>query len=234
MNRYILLNTAISKTWGFPTPCPLGCSCSCFDCRKQECACGLPPAMCQNFPASFLIDHVRVFQKPDDRRHTLSCSPEAHPTKTYIEVLRCLLYSGNNIVVRVISNATWSMEILCPSNQSGVVFVYSLTWSITYLCSHGGGHCEVDADCGFGKCKTVRSLYSFIFHGKLRVGECACESAKYTGPTCLVRVFYACFSAILNLWFRHMLVLMTMGKTNIYYGLWERFSFCQHLSFGSW
>ena len=40
--RYLLLNTAISSTWGFPQPCPDGCACDCYDCRKEECACAIP------------------------------------------------------------------------------------------------------------------------------------------------------------------------------------------------
>lgn len=59
---YLLFNTAISSTWGFPTPCPEGCPCDCFDCRKDECLCALPAKMCSNLPASFLIDYVRVYQ----------------------------------------------------------------------------------------------------------------------------------------------------------------------------
>lgn len=50
------------KTWGFPAPCPANCPCSCFDCRKSECLCGTPARMCDNFPADFLIDYVRVYQ----------------------------------------------------------------------------------------------------------------------------------------------------------------------------
>ena len=68
---YIIFNTAISATWGFPSPCPDGCPyCTanapdnCFDCRKAECACSMPKDMCKNFPAYFLIDWVRVYQ-PD-------------------------------------------------------------------------------------------------------------------------------------------------------------------------
>ena len=68
---YIIFNTAISSTWGFPKPCPSGCPyCTpnqaenCFDCRKAECACAMPKDMCKNFPAYFLIDWVRVYQ-PD-------------------------------------------------------------------------------------------------------------------------------------------------------------------------
>ena len=43
--RYLLLNTAISSTWGFPQPCPDGCACDCYDCRKEECACAIPSGM---------------------------------------------------------------------------------------------------------------------------------------------------------------------------------------------
>jgi hypothetical protein len=60
--RYLLLNTAVSSSWGFPTPCPEGCPCNCFDCRDPDCACAVPSGMCNNLPASFLIDYVRVYQ----------------------------------------------------------------------------------------------------------------------------------------------------------------------------
>jgi hypothetical protein len=60
--RYVIINTAISSTWGFPTPCPYGCACDCFDCRNPDCACAVPHDMCQNLPAHFLIDYVRVYQ----------------------------------------------------------------------------------------------------------------------------------------------------------------------------
>lgn len=59
---YIIFNTALSSTWGFPQPCPVGCKCDCYDCRKVECRCALPIKMCDNFPASFDIDWVRVYQ----------------------------------------------------------------------------------------------------------------------------------------------------------------------------
>ena len=60
--RFLLLNTAISSSWGFPVPCPWGCACDCFDCRRDECACAVPADMCDNFPAEFLVDFVRVYQ----------------------------------------------------------------------------------------------------------------------------------------------------------------------------
>lgn len=83
---YLLFNTAISYTWGFPTPCPEGCPCSCFDCRKDDCLCGLPADMCNNFPADFLIDYVRVYQNKQNPSHTIGCSTKTHPTRTWIKV----------------------------------------------------------------------------------------------------------------------------------------------------
>lgn len=68
---YIILNTAISSTWGFPSPCPEACpyckgdpATDCYDCRKFECSCSMPKDMCKNYPAAFLVDYVRVYQ-PD-------------------------------------------------------------------------------------------------------------------------------------------------------------------------
>jgi len=93
---YVILNTAISSTWGFPAPCPEGCpycqpdnsdddsvsdafdssfpagsgsTSNCYDCRRTECACSMPADMCSNFPASFLIDYVRVYQTDDSHTH---------------------------------------------------------------------------------------------------------------------------------------------------------------------
>ena len=83
--QYVLLNTAVSSTWGFPSPCPKNCDCACFDCRDASgrCACGLPPGFCATLPAHFLVDYVRVWQRPAEPWHkvmvvvlvlVLSCS----------------------------------------------------------------------------------------------------------------------------------------------------------------
>ena len=82
---YIIFNTAMSKTWGFPAPCPPGCPCTCFDCRKSECQCGTPSNMCDNFPASFLIDYVRVYQSPDIESQKVGCSTPERPSAKFIK-----------------------------------------------------------------------------------------------------------------------------------------------------
>ena len=82
---YLLLNTAMSKTWGFPQPCPDGCACDCYDCRDEKCACAIPQNMCNNFPAYFEIDWVRVYQKQNDSRYTVGCSTTEYPSSRYIK-----------------------------------------------------------------------------------------------------------------------------------------------------
>jgi hypothetical protein len=82
---YLLMNTAVSSKWGFPTPCPDNCECECFECGNPSCACGLPTGYCENFPASFEIDYVRVYQAVNESKHILGCSPESRPTALFIE-----------------------------------------------------------------------------------------------------------------------------------------------------
>jgi len=82
---YMLMNTAVSSHWGFPTPCPDNCECDCFECGNPTCACALPPGYCANFPASFEIDYVRVYQAVNETRHVLGCSPAHRPTELFIQ-----------------------------------------------------------------------------------------------------------------------------------------------------
>lgn len=82
---YFIMNTAVSSHWGFPQPCPEGCSCSCYECGNPDCACGMPPGYCSNFPASFEIDYVRVFQAKGEPKHVLGCSPPHKPTEKWIK-----------------------------------------------------------------------------------------------------------------------------------------------------
>ena len=82
---YLIMNTAVSHTWGFPAPCPEGCKCTCYECGNPDCACALPTGYCDNMPASFEIDHVRVYQSVNSTKHSLGCSPRSRPTETFIK-----------------------------------------------------------------------------------------------------------------------------------------------------
>jgi len=82
---YIIMNTAVASSWGFPIPCPEGCGCECYECGNMDCECALPDGYCDNFPASFLIDYVRVYQAKNEPKHILGCSPEKKPTELFIQ-----------------------------------------------------------------------------------------------------------------------------------------------------
>lgn len=102
---YLIMNTAVASSWGFPAPCPSGCSCECYECGKAECACALPSGYCENFPASFEIDYVRVYQAKNESRHTVGCSPEKMPTDIYIKGHeKRYMEDGDRAPLRPISN----------------------------------------------------------------------------------------------------------------------------------
>jgi len=87
---YLVLNTAVSHSWGFPEPCDrhtCGVCYHCYDCTNPECQCTLPDGMknCKNLPAEMQIDYIRLYQDVSDSSHTIGCSPEAFPTEQFIE-----------------------------------------------------------------------------------------------------------------------------------------------------
>jgi hypothetical protein len=82
---YLLMNTGVSSSWGFPAPCPENCDCKCYECGNPSCACALPTGYCDNYPAAFEIDYVRVYQAVNESKHILGCSPENRPTDLYIK-----------------------------------------------------------------------------------------------------------------------------------------------------
>ncbi len=75
--QYVILSTAMSSTWGFPHPCPKGCDCTCWSCSEPEgkwgrCGCAMPPGFCENLPATFKLDFVRVYQYANDTHQKVS------------------------------------------------------------------------------------------------------------------------------------------------------------------
>ncbi len=86
---YLILNTAISHRWGMPEPCDIThCKMCwrCYDCTNPDCQCTLPKGMqnCKNLPAEMKIDYIRLYQDPNDSKHTIGCSPPLYPTIDYI------------------------------------------------------------------------------------------------------------------------------------------------------
>ena len=78
---YIIFNTAISTSWGFPATPP---GCTEFDCKTSSGQCGFAPGFCRTLPARFKIDSVRLYQNRNNSQHSLGCNPQAFPTRKYI------------------------------------------------------------------------------------------------------------------------------------------------------
>jgi hypothetical protein len=89
---YIILNTAVSKQWGFPNVCPDFCPCEDYDCHSSawESQCGFSPGFCkmmtnEDIPIQYKINWVRVYQDPNVDSQKVGCSTPERPTRKYIE-----------------------------------------------------------------------------------------------------------------------------------------------------
>ena len=87
----LLLNVAVSRTWGFPAPCPDNCDCTCLKdsdinpCDNDACGCALPAGFCENLGgdgAGMEVDWVRVWQT---KAQKVGCHTEERPTRLFIE-----------------------------------------------------------------------------------------------------------------------------------------------------
>jgi hypothetical protein len=86
---YIMLNTAVSSQWGFPT-CPGGCPCTKYDCNGKDwqSRCGFPEGFCDMMtkdPPQHRINWVRVYQNPNKEEQKVGCSTPERPTRRFIE-----------------------------------------------------------------------------------------------------------------------------------------------------
>lgn len=140
---YLIMNTAISSTWGFPYDVPDSCE-KCYDCSDPRCACAFSPGFCQMMrrgDVAMYIDSVRVYQSSDPSahvgsNHTVGCDPPEFPTKDYIK---------------------------------GHSYRYMRQPPFGYLDQHplrvvqeGGGPCDSDADCGVN---IIRVNLTEVYHG---------------------------------------------------------------------
>jgi beta-glucan synthesis-associated protein KRE6 len=79
---YVIINTAISTSWGFPEPPP---GCTEYDCKVPSQQCGFEAGFCHTLPTSFLIDHIRIYQNKKNPNQTVGCNPKNFPTKKFIQ-----------------------------------------------------------------------------------------------------------------------------------------------------
>lgn len=136
---YLLMNTAVASSWGFPKPCPEGCKCKCYQCGNPECTCGLPDGFCDNFPASFEIDYIRAYQAKNDPRQNVGCSTVDRPTDRFI--------MGHK--KDYMNTEEGQKEPLLPVRR-------------------GGAYCTKDTHCGYptkGSCVTSKCVCKDAFTG---------------------------------------------------------------------
>ena len=164
---YLIFNTAVSSTWGFPYDPPSECV-RCYDCNDPTCACAMPVGFCEMLKKNdtdFLINYVRIYQSPNPsahvgQNHSLGCDPMDFPTREYIK--------GNEYLY--MRPAPW---------------VYNDRHSLKPIMA-GGGKCETDEDCGGverGYCVSVNANQG-LFSREGIASQCKCHEAS-TGPHCL-------------------------------------------------
>lgn len=127
---YLIFNTAVSSTWGFPLDTPDTCE-KCFDCDDPKCSCNFAPGFCsmlRKTDVAMFIDSVRVYQSRDPSahvgaNHSVGCDPIEYPTKEWIK--------GH------------SYQYMRNSPFSNADKGHPLKKVQT-----GGGTCSIDNDCG--------------------------------------------------------------------------------------
>lgn len=101
---YILLNTAVSKQWGFPRTCPGACPCKNYRCRstRWQDTCGFSEGFCDMVtnaegPPEYKINWVRVYQDPTNEMQKVGCSTPERPTRKFIEAHEKLYKTADDV-----------------------------------------------------------------------------------------------------------------------------------------
>jgi hypothetical protein len=157
----IIMNTAISTSWGFPA-LPPGCGAgatsaySMYDCKTTAGRCGLPQGFCATLPAEFRIDNVRLYQRINDSSQSIGCDPKGYPTTKFIKAHpERYVASANGLPLLPIQHGGGKCTISPPTG--------ALNGNSRRVCggSYGTGYCDA------------------------RKRQCVCNEG-WTGPYCLV------------------------------------------------
>lgn len=191
---YLIMNTAVSSTWGFPYDVPDTCK-KCYDCDDPKCSCTFYPGFCRMIrddDVAMKIDSIRVYQSRDPdahvgAHHTLGCDPPDYPTKGWIE--------GHSY--RYMRNEPFS---------------YADKGKPLKRVQTGGGACQTDDDCGGnltglnltaaheddgktnktvggrGKCVSTSAFNGFFLASAKSSRVCKCKPG-FTGPQCLAQAY---------------------------------------------
>eukprot|EP01052_Picozoa_sp_SAG31_P002274 SAG31_NODE_79_length_27235_cov_6.268868_3_plen_2702_part_00 len=156
---YLMMNTDVSGTWGWPD-CPSDICTCCYDCKNPECTTCMEDIegslvntrqwladLCETLPADYLVDHLRVWQKQG--HENVGCDPPDYPTKGWIH------HHHENYQL---DQELAALDENLPLMEEPLKYVNA-----------GGLKCSANFDCGHGLCVD---------------GLCECEH-DWTGPRCL-------------------------------------------------
>jgi hypothetical protein len=174
---YVILNTAISTSWGFPAP-PPGCDASEYDCKDPTKTCGFNPGFCASLPAEFAIDYIRIYQNKKDPSQTIGCNPKEYPTKRFISAHEYRYKDKESVhALKTIRNGGGHCHTLSRSINNNNPNDNNNMSSANSASSSN--------ECGEGEC--VTSWYATLFEGGKYI--CQCKD-NWQGPHCLVRYLY--------------------------------------------
>lgn len=166
---YMILNTAISSQWGFPTKCPTNCPCKTYNCRGGEFdTCGFSEGFCDMIlqtPVEYKVNWVRVYQDKNDVKQKVGCSTPERPTKTFIEAHESKYKLDEDVhPLKQIQNGGGTCSMTVGTNVA--------------LPESCGGEVR-------GLCHATPHLSTFLSSP----GICRCHG-NWTGPNCLSLVGY--------------------------------------------
>jgi hypothetical protein len=199
---YLILNTAVSSTWGFPYNPPSWCP-NCYDCNDPKCACRFSPGFCsmvEKGDVAMYVDSIRVYQSSNDDAHsglphTLGCDPPEYPTTEWIEghAYRYsrsppFSYQDKGPLKKVQKGGgACDMDVDCGSDvhQTNLTAVYETLRSSASL-ERALEQANVTVE-GRGQC--VAHLHNGMFSAHRSTGSvCSCKDG-FTGPYCLAYDF---------------------------------------------
>lgn len=176
---YLIMNTAISSTWGFPFDTPEWCS-KCYDCDDPTCACSFYPGFCEMIRSgdtAMYIDSIRVYQSRNasahvGANHTIGCDPPDYPTSEWI--------TGHSY--RYMRNPPFVYEDKHPIRRV----------------QRGGGACESDADCGGNLTLTN---WTAVYEKLLASGNSLADTTPSSDDESTSRARGTCVSSMQNAMF---------------------------------
>jgi Beta-glucan synthesis-associated protein SKN1/KRE6/Sbg1 len=214
---YLIMNVAISSTWGFPYDIPDWCP-KCYDCDDPKCACSFYPGFCQMIRSgrtAMYIDYIRVYQSSDPTahvgaNHTLGCDPPDYPTKEWIQgheyrYMRNPPFSfEDKHPLRTVTNGGGT----CHSNNDCGANITNINYTAVYEFQqqhpnralltdnemlksfkvHGRGTCQI---------QTKRGLFSTATTTSQMPKVCVCKDG-FTGPNCLSQDYNDKYTSILS------------------------------------